>query len=189
MVFRGACSSGALLALSLLLAQGTATGRVEQPQGGGTTLDVCALLPRDKAMQILGRKVLRTRPAKRPDGQTECRYSGGLEGTITIVVGAGVSKTKWDAFMKELTASGAKLEPVTGVGDGANFWDDRLYAHTGTYEVTVSTSPTPDMEQAKTRADAIALAKAVIAKLSLGGPSAVKRVTGVRNSYAPCARR
>ena len=81
------------------------------------------------------------------------------------MVGTGTPKPKWDALMKELSASGAKLEAVAGVGDGAHFWDNRLYAHIGSYEVTVNTSPTPGMDPAKTRADAIALAKAVIAKL------------------------
>ena len=73
-------------------------------------------------------------------------------------------KPKWDAWMKELRDAGAKLEPVAGVGDGANFWDDRLYAHTGNYEVSVNSS-LDGVQQAKTRANAIALAKAMIPKL------------------------
>jgi hypothetical protein len=116
--------------------------------------------------KILGRPVGRARPVKRTtDGNTECRYASGLEGTITIMVGRGIPKAKWDAFMNELKASGASLDPVAGVGDGANFWDDRLYAHTGSYEITISTSPTSGSSLEKVRAEAVALAKAVVGKL------------------------
>ena len=134
----------------------------QKPSGG---IDVCAVLPRDEASKILGVTV-RTRPRARPEGTTECRYSGGLDLTITVVVGGSLPKAKWDASMKELRAAGAVLEPVTGVGDGANFWDDRLYAHTGDYEVVVSTSAEPGAVSATTRKNAVALAKAIIAKLN-----------------------
>ena len=134
-------------------------------QGDRATVDVCALVPREEVSKILGRNIGRARLEKRVDGATECRYSGGL-GTITIMVGTGVPKAKWDAFMQELKTSGASLDAVGGVGDGAYFWDDnRLYAHTGNYEVTISTDPAPGAEPAKTRADAVAVAKAVVAKL------------------------
>jgi hypothetical protein len=68
--------------------------------------------------------------------------------------------------MKELKESGASLEPAAGVGDGAFFWDEhRLYAHTANYQIAVSTTPSPGDDPAKIRANAIALAKAIIAKL------------------------
>lgn len=138
----------------------------QAPQSGPAALDVCALLPLDDAMKILGRQGPgRTRGGQRPDGASECRYTGGLHGTITIVVGPAAPKVKWDAFMKKLMGSGAPLEPVAAVGDGAFFWDSRLYAHEGTYEVTVSTSPAPGDIAAKVRADAVALCKAILAKL------------------------
>ena len=138
----------------------------QAPQASAVALDVCALLPRDEAMKILGRQGPgRTRGGQRSDGATECHYTGGMQGTITIVVGAATPKAKWDAFMKKLMGSGAPLEPVAGVGDGAFFWDSRLYAHAGSYEVTVSTSPAPGDIAAKVRADAVALGKAIFAKL------------------------
>lgn len=141
------------------------SGATHAPQGAGGAIDVCALLPREDAGKILGYTV-RARPATRSDGPTECRYSGGVAGTVTVMVGAGTPKTRWDAFMKQLKESGATLEPAPGVGDGAFFWDaHRLYAHTATYEITVSASPSPGDDLAKIRANAIALAKAVIAKL------------------------
>jgi hypothetical protein len=82
------------------------------------------------------------------------------------MVGTGTPKAKWDTFMKELRESGASLEPAAGVGDGAFFWDaHRLYAHAGNYQIAVSTSPSPGDDPAKIRANSIALAKALIAKL------------------------
>ena len=76
------------------------------------------------------------------------------------------TQANWDTFMKELRESGASLEPAAGVGDGAFFWDaHRLYAHTGNYQIAVSTSPSSGDDPAKIRASSIALAKALIAKL------------------------
>jgi len=154
-----------VVAVALMLGT-SAHSAAQTSQASPVTVDVCALLPRDEAMKILGRQGPgRTRGGQRSDGAAECRYTGGMHGTITIVVGAGTPKAKWDTFMKKLMASGAPLEPVVGVGDGAFFWDSRLYAHAGSYEVTVSTSPAPGDIAAKVRADAIALGKAILTKL------------------------
>ena len=133
----------------------------------GAAPDVCTLLPRDEALKLLGRKEpARTRSVKRTDGDAmECRYMIGSSGNITVMVGAGVSKPTWDENMKILRSSGAALEAASGVGDGAFFWDTRLYAHTATYEITVSHTPTPGDVPAKIKADAITLAKAIVAKL------------------------
>lgn len=134
-------------------------------QGGGGDIDVCAMLPREDAGKILGYTV-RARPNKRSDGPTECRYAGGMAGTVTVMVGGGTPKARWDTFMKELKESGASLEPAAGVGDGAFFWDaHRLYTHTASYQITVSTSPSPGDDLAKIRANAIAMAKVIVAKL------------------------
>ena len=134
-------------------------------QSGGDAIDVCALLPGEEASKILGYTV-RARPAQRSDGATECRYAGGTAGTVTVIVGTGTPKAKWDTFMKELRESGASLEPAAGVGAGAFFWDaHRLYVQTGNSQIAVSTSPSPGDDPAKIRASSIALAKALIAKL------------------------
>ena len=151
--------------VALVMVIGGSGAATHSSQGGGAPIDVCALLPREEAGKILGYTV-RARPAKRSDGPTECRYAGGLAGTVTVMVGTGTPKAKWDAFMKELKESGASLEPAAGIGDGAFFWDaHRLYAHTASYEITVSTTPSPGDDMAKVRANASALAKAIIAKL------------------------
>jgi hypothetical protein len=150
---------------ALVMVTGGSSAATHTSQGAGAPIDVCALLPREEAGKLLGYPV-RARPAKRSDGPTECRYAGGMSGTVTVMVGTGTPKAKWDAFMKELTEAGASLEPAGGIGDGAFFWDaHRLYAHTTNYEITVSTTPSPGDDPAKIRANAIALAKAIIAKL------------------------
>ena len=154
-----------ILAAALVVGTGGWSAAMRSSQTGGDGIDVCALLPREEAGKILGYAV-RARPAKRPDGPTECRYAGGVAGTVTVMVGTGTPKATWDSFMKDLRESGASLEPAAGVGDGAFFWDaHRLYAHAGNYQIAVSTSPSPGDDPAKIRANSIALARALIAKL------------------------
>ena len=153
------------LAAMVLAAAMSHIGAAEMRQTADT-LDVCALLPKEEAAKVLGRSIPRARPGKRSDGGLECRYMPPLEGTITVMVAGPTSKAEWDKFMKELTEAGAKLEPVAGVGNGANFWDDhRLYAHASNYQITVSTTPTPGLKPEKVRADAVKLAQALIPKL------------------------
>jgi hypothetical protein len=150
---------------ALVLGTGGWSAATRSSQSGGDGIDVCALLPREEASKILGYTV-RARPAQRSDGATECRYAGGTAGTVTVMVGTGTPKAKWDTFMKELRESGASLEPAAGVGDGAFFWDaHRLYVQAGNSQIAVSTSPSPGDDPAKIRASSIALAKALIAKL------------------------
>jgi hypothetical protein len=151
---------GAVLAVALSIEVGTAS-----PQKPVAPIDVCTLLPREDVSKMLGRSFPRARPEKRLDGPMECRYSGGPQGTVTVMIGGGIAKARWDESMKVLRDSGASLEPVPGVGDGAYFWNTRLYAHVGTHEVTISTSPTPGVPPAKSREDALALANVIVAKL------------------------
>lgn len=129
-------------------------------------VEVCSVLPAAEVARILDRSVRRARPTKRADAPaTECDYFLGLA-TISVVVGANVPKPRWDESMNILRTSGATLTPAPGIGDGAFFWDDRLYAHTGNYEITVSTTPAPGADATRTRQDAVALAKAVIARIT-----------------------
>lgn len=162
----GAIACGLFFAVVMWMPGIAGKRAVDRQAAGAGAVDVCALLPRDEVSKILGRNIGRARPQTRSDGPAECRYSGGLRGTITVMVGTGTTRPKWDAFIKELKDSGAPLEPVAGVGDGAYFRDDnRFYALAGSHQVTVSTSPTPGTKGAKRRADALALAKVVIGKL------------------------
>ena len=153
------------IAALLVMVIGGSSAAMDSSQDRGGAVDVCALLPREEASKILGYPV-RARPNTRSDGPTECSYAGSTAGNVTVMVGTGTPKAKWDTFMKELKESGASLEAASGVGDGAFFWDaHRLYAHTTTYQITVSTTPSPGDDLSKVRANAIALAKAIIAKL------------------------
>jgi hypothetical protein len=153
------------MATALVMATVGSSADVPASQGAGGGIDVCALLPREEAGKILGATV-GARPVTRADGAVECRYAGAMPGSITVMVGTGTPKAAWDTFMKELKEAGASLEPVPGVGNGAFFWDaHRLYTHTATYQITVSTTPSPGEDLAKVRANGIALANAIIAKL------------------------
>ncbi|HET9369380.1 MAG TPA: hypothetical protein VFO19_04005 [Vicinamibacterales bacterium] len=156
---------GALAGCVLIL--GVSPDAASRQQAASADIDVCVLLPRDEAMKIVGfQGAGRARSSKRSDAGMECNYNFGTRGTITIMVNRGTSKAKWDAFMKDLSAAGATLEAVPGVGDGAYFYDhDRLYAHSGNYEITISTTPSPGDDPAKMRTEKVALAKAVVAKL------------------------
>jgi hypothetical protein len=81
------------------------------------------------------------------------------------MVGTGVPKATWDENMKVLRSNGVQLDPAPGVGDGGFFWDDRLYTHTADYEISISSSNMVGADAAKTRANAMALAQALIPKL------------------------
>jgi hypothetical protein len=164
------------MAAALVIVTAGSSAVVPAFQGAGSGIDVCALLPREEAGKILGATV-RARPVTRADGAAECRYAGAMPGTVTVMVGAGTPKPAWDTFMKELKESGASLEPAPGVGDGAFFWDaHRLYAHTATYQIAVSTNPAPGEDLAKVRANAIALANAIVAKLKNSRPASRPQV-------------
>ena len=138
----------------------------DPPQAKSADVDVCALLPKEEASKILGRAITRTQGQKRSDGPMECRYTSAAPGAITIMVGGGVPRDKWEAFMKQLATSGARLEAVAGIGDAAYFWDaHRLYVHAGSNQIAITSSPTPDAVPAKTRAEVSGLGKAIVARL------------------------
>jgi hypothetical protein len=153
-------------AVPLLAGSHAADARVHQ-QGAKAAVDVCALFPKEEASKVLGRTVSRSARGTLTGADPECRYFVAMEGTITISVAAGMPKSQWDGLIKDLTAAGAQLKPTAGVGDGAYFLDNhRIYAHSGSHAVTVSKSSQPGDDPAKVRADGVALANAVIAKLS-----------------------
>ena len=106
----------------------------------------------------------RARPDTGPNGETSCRYASN-RGSVTISLGAQ-TKSQFDEFRKLLADQGKKPDPVPGVGDAAYVWDDNaLYALSGTVGLKVFISTLPNADATKTRADILALARAVVAKL------------------------
>ena len=147
-----------LFLVVLLLSSGVRATRADASQasaGGG--VDVCAALPREEAMKILGSKMLRARPANL-GAANECHYTDGISGTITVLVETGISRKAFDEEMKLFGEHGVKLVPAGGVGDSGHFYDTRLYAYAGKYRVVITTGDTPGMDEAKARANAVALA-------------------------------
>jgi hypothetical protein len=134
--------------------------------GAGSAPDACTVLSRDEVMTLLGRKDLgRPRQQTGPDGDSTCRYPGRFQGSVAVALGT-MSNAEFEAFRKSLVDEGKKPESVTGLGDGAFFWDESwLYALSGRTAVKVSISPTPGAQPAKTRADLLALARAIVARL------------------------
>ena len=148
----------------LLLASGVTARRVEASPAQAGSVDVCAALPREEAMKILGSKMLRARPAKLGEAD-ECRYADSILGTIAVLVQTGTSRKAFDEEIKTLGEFGATLAPAAGVGDTAYFYDTRLYAYPGKYRIVITTTPVARPDEVKEQGNAVALAKALIARL------------------------
>jgi hypothetical protein len=151
-----------LIAVSLLPSMTAPDAAASQAKAAA--VDVCAALPREDAMKILGSKMLRARSRKLGEAD-ECVYSDGVLGTITVLVQTGTSRKEFDEEMKSLREFGADIVPAGGVGDSAAFDDTRLYAYAGRYRIVITTTPVVRPDEAKERANAVALAKGLIARL------------------------
>lgn len=149
---------------TVLLLAGVTSRRVEASQTKPGGVDVCAALPREEAMKILGSKMLRARPGTLAEG-TECTYSDPVLGTISVLVETNISRKSFDEGMKTLREFDASVVPAGGVGDTAYFYDTRLYTYAGKYRIVITTTPVVRPDEAKERANAVALAKALIARL------------------------
>lgn len=104
------------------------TGAPERPQSPAA--DACALFRLDEAGKATGRTFRRARPGKQP-GATTCDLIGGTEGNIVLTLSPSSSKKDLDDFRKLLTEQGEKVEPVSGVGDEAFYWGDRIHVRFG----------------------------------------------------------
>lgn len=127
--------------------------------------DACTVLSKDELAKIVGRADFgRARPDTGPNGESSCRYSSS-RGSVTLSVSTQ-TRAEFEKFRKLLSDEGKKPETVEGVGDAAYFWDDdALYALSGKLAFRVFISKPPNADSAKIRADLLALARAVVAKL------------------------
>ncbi len=103
---------------------------------------------------------------RRKDDVTNCYYSSSRGGLNVWSVPA-VSKASFDDFRALLEAQGKAPETVTGVGDDAYFWDERIYVRVGGRGLTIelnqdALNPKPSGAR---RAVALALAKAGVSRL------------------------
>jgi hypothetical protein len=140
-------------------------GAPSAQSGGSATPDACTIVSRDELVKAVGRSDFgRPRPDTGPNGGSSCRYSSS-RGSVTISL-ASQTRAAFDDFKKLLVDQGKKPETVAGIGDTAYFWDDNsLYALSGKTSFRVFISTLPGADPAKTRADIMAVARTVVAKL------------------------
>jgi hypothetical protein len=100
----------------------------------GWAADACALITTEDVTAATGRKDFGH--ARPKDGGTSCRYASS-RGSVTVWVVESQTRKDFDGFHKLLADQGKRVEEVSGVGDAAYFWDDRLYVQVGTHGLTV----------------------------------------------------
>lgn len=151
------------VALTLLVVNPLVSGigAPELPQSPAA--DACALFRLDEAGKATGRTFRRARPGKQPGGTT-CDLIGGTEGNIAVTLSPSSSKKTLDDFRKLLAEQGEKVEPVSGVGDEAFYWGDRIHVRFGSHLLVIWNGDS-SQPSGRVRADVLALAKLAALKL------------------------
>jgi len=124
--------------------------------------EACSLLSVEELEKALGRQFGRSRQRQEQSG-TSCRFTAGTGGSITVSVAAS-SKADFDQFRKLLADQGNKPAPVSGVGDDAYYWDDRIYVRVGSRAISIWNGE-PQQSAEKRRAEVLTLAKVLAPKL------------------------
>ena len=124
--------------------------------------EACSLLSVEELEKTLGRQFGRSRQRQEQSG-TSCRFTAGAGGSITVSVAAS-SKADFDHFRKLLADEGAKPEVVSGVGDDAYYWDNRIYVRVGSRGMTIWNGE-PQQSAEKLRSEVLTLAKILAPKL------------------------
>jgi hypothetical protein len=122
----------------------------------------CSLLSVEELEKALGRPFGRSRQRQEQSG-TSCRFTAGAGGSITISVAAS-SKADFDHFRKLLADQGAQPAAVSGVGDDAYYWDNRIYVRVGGRAMTIWNGE-PQQSAEKLRGEVMTLAKVLAPKL------------------------
>ena len=145
-----------MLVANLSLFSGSALSQSPAP-------DACALFTLEEAGKATGRPFRRARPDKGPDG-TMCSLVGGTEGSIRISLSPSSSKKTLDDFRKLLAEQGEKVEPVSGVGDEAFYWGDRIHVRVGSRLLVIFNGDS-SQPSARVRAEILSLARLGATKL------------------------
>lgn len=127
-----------------------------------TVPEACSLLSVEELEKTLGRQFGRSRQRQEQSG-TSCRFTAGAGGSITVSVAAS-SKADFEQFRKLLADQGNKPAAVSGVGDAAYYWDNRIYVLVGSRTMTIWNGE-PQQPAEKLRGEVLALAKALAPKL------------------------
>ena len=152
-----------VVALTLLVANLSLFSAGAREIAQSSAIDACGLFTLEEAGKATDRKFRRARPGKGPDGTT-CDLIGGTEGNIVVSLSPSSSKKTLDDFRKLLAEQGEKIEPVSGVGDEAFYWGDRIHVRVGN-QLLVIFNGDSSQPSAEVRADILALAKLAIPKL------------------------
>ena len=124
--------------------------------------EACSLLSVEELEKTLGRQFGRSRQRQEQSG-TSCRFTAGAGGSITVSVAAS-TKADFDHFRKLLVDQGSKPAVVSGVGDDAYYWDNRIYVRVGNRAMTIWNGE-PQQSAEKLRGEVLALAKVLAPKL------------------------
>jgi hypothetical protein len=125
-------------------------------------LDACTVLTLQELSSAAGVTVQRPRPDSAPQGDSVCRFRAGTD-TLTLAIGAD-KQANFDELRKLLIEQGNSVEPVTGVGTAAYFWDNRIYVLAGTRSFSVQVGEAAPVS-AKHQQMALAVARQLAAKL------------------------
>jgi hypothetical protein len=123
--------------------------------------DPCTVLSLADLNATLGRTDLGTgRLESAPNGGQSCTFPAKAGGGASISIGVQ-SAESFTAVRAMLEREPSKPHGVPSLGDDAYFWDDRLYIRVGQRSLTVWVAVAGE----PSRVSALALAKAVIARL------------------------
>jgi hypothetical protein len=147
--------------LLLLAAASTACA-----EAAATAVDPCSLLTREEITAAVKRPDL-PRGKRREEGL--CFYSSA-RGSVSVWAASARSKADFDGFRRLLENQGQNIESVSGIGDAAYFWDDRLYARVGTdtFTIQVSANPLQPSPPGAVRPVVLSLARLASVKLRQG---------------------
>jgi len=117
--------------------------------GQAGQLDACSVLSVDEIRTALARKDLApARPSKASGGFSDCRFAGSGSGDVRITMSPSAPGAKDDFELKPqiYKDEGKKFEKVTGIGDGAYYWDDTIEFRVGNRIVSIWINRTPRTE-------------------------------------------
>ena len=121
-------SLGMLIVAPALAAVSHPTARIETrttPAGQASSLTACSVIDAEQLKRLTGRKDVLKRgpmkgaPASPAEGRTGCSYLGFI-----LELNAPAKREWFDETRSFLVKSGTKIQPVSGVGDGAYYWWD-----------------------------------------------------------------
>jgi hypothetical protein len=136
-------------------------GRASSRAQSAAVPDACTVLSLADLSAAAGVGVQRPRPDSAQNGSA-CRFRAGAE-TLNLAIGTWTAADRAE-FRTLLKEQGMTLEPVSGVGDEAFFWDNRIYVYAGRIHFSVTVGDAGPPADTARRQIALNVAKAVAAR-------------------------